>query len=109
LKGNYPDEQKAGLSDTFDAVGMKIIERSGLIDAIANGDQPVLDRAASLLKLVTCQAVPAGKCAALAQQRAMRLIRSEAGLEEAKADTKREKLTDIEQMMKSLNPPADAA
>jgi hypothetical protein len=109
LKGNYPEEEKASLSATFDALGMKIIERTGLLDAIANSDQPTLDRAASLLRLAARQAVPAGKCSALAQQRAVRLIRSEAGLEEAKADTRREKLADIEQMLKDLSPAADAA
>ncbi|MEE2526978.1 hypothetical protein V0U79_11410 [Hyphobacterium sp. HN65] len=102
LSGNYPAEDKASLSDAFDGLGMKIIERSNLLETIASGSQPVLDRAASLLKLVTCQAIPAGKCAAAAQQKAVRLIRSDAGLEEARADTDREKLSGIEQMLKSL-------
>ncbi|WP_420434795.1 hypothetical protein [Hyphobacterium sp.] len=109
MKSNYPEDEKAGLLETFDALGMKIIERTGVLDALANNDQPVLDRAASLLKLATCQAIPAGKCAAAAQQRAMRLVRSDAGLEEAKADTRREKLAGIEKMLKSLGPAADAA
>lgn len=102
LKGNYPEEDKAGLSSAFDALGEKILERSGLLDSIANSDQPVLDRAAALLKLVTCQAIPAGKCAAAAQQKAIRLIRSEAGLEEARADTDRTRLSMIETMLKTL-------
>ena len=103
LKGNYPDEEKASLSDAFDLIGQKLLERSNLLEAIATSDQPVLDRAASLLKLVTCQAIPAGKCAAEAQQRAIRLIRSESGMAEAKADTERVKLSAIETMLKSLS------
>ncbi|PIW30168.1 MAG: hypothetical protein COW29_04720 [Rhodobacterales bacterium CG15_BIG_FIL_POST_REV_8_21_14_020_59_13] len=103
LKGNYPEEDRASLSDTFDALGQKVLDRSGLLDSIANSDQPVLDRAASLLKLVTCQAIPAGKCSAAAQQKAIRLIRSEAGLEEARADTQRNKLSNIENMLKALD------
>lgn len=103
LKGNYPDEEKASLSDAFDLIGQKLLERSNLLEAIASSDQPVLDRAASLLKLVTCQAIPAGKCAAEAQQRAIRLIRSESGMAEAKADTERVKLSAIETMLKSLS------
>jgi len=102
LKGNYPDEDKANLSASFDALGQKVLERSGLLEAIAASDQPALDRAASLLKLVACQAIPAGKCAAAAQQKAIRLIRSDAGLEEARADTDRTKLSNIETMLKAL-------
>lgn len=102
LAGNYLAEDKSSLSETFDALGMKLLDRSGLLETIANSDQPVLDRAASLLKLATCQAVPAGKCSAAVQQRAVRLIRSESGLEEARADTDRQKLSGIEQMLKAL-------
>ncbi len=109
LKGKYPEEDRESLSAAFDALGQKILERSGLLNAIANGDQPVLDRASALLKLVTCQAIPVGKCSAEAQQKAMRLIRSEAGLAEARADTDRTKLSAIETMLKTVAGTASAA
>jgi len=109
LKANYPDEDKQALSAAFDALGQKVLERSGLLDSIADSSQPVLDRASSLLKLVTCGAIPAGKCAAAAQQKALRLIRSEAGLEEARADTDRQKLSSIETMLKTVAGPSAAA
>lgn len=109
LKGNYPDEDKSGLATAFDALGQKVLERSGLIDAIVNGPSPALDRAASLLKLVTCGAIPVGKCSVAAQQKAVQLIRSDAGLEEARADTERAKLADIEAMLKTISGQSAAA
>ncbi|WP_421789804.1 hypothetical protein [Hyphobacterium sp.] len=103
LKGSYPGDDRQSLSSAFDQIGQKLLERSRILDSIAASDQPALDRAASLLKLVTCHAIPAGKCSAEAQQKAIRLIRSEGGLAEAKADTDRTKLAAIEGLLKTLS------
>lgn len=101
-KGHYPEEDLNDLSRAFDKLGKKVLETTGLIDQVANSDRPALDRVTSLLKLATTGVLPAGECVAAAQVKAMKLLRSEAGLEEARADGERVKLAEIETLMKLL-------
>ena len=79
-----------------------MLETTGLIDQVANSDRPALDRVTSLLKLAATGVLPVGECVGAAQSRAMKLLRSEAGLDEARADGERVKLAEIETLMKSL-------
>lgn len=101
--GHFPPEEEAGLLKAFDALGVRILEETRLLDRVADGDRPVLDRAAALLKLATTGVLPMGDCTAFAQTRALRLLRSEMGLKEAQADTGRVKLSEIERLLVSLN------
>lgn len=102
MKGHYPDEDLTDLSRAFDKLGKKVLEATGLIDQVANSDRPALDRVTSLLKLATTGVLPQGECTTDAQARALKLLKSEEGLSEARADGERVKLGEIETLMKAL-------
>tara|TARA_R110002073_G_scaffold18767_7_gene69147 strand:+ start:9913 stop:11616 length:1704 start_codon:yes stop_codon:yes gene_type:complete len=102
-KGHYPPEDEAELLKAFDGLGARILEDTNLLDRVASGDRPALDRASALLKLATTGILPSGDCSTFAQVKAMRLLRSDMGLAEAKADTDRAKLSEIEDLLMTLS------
>ena len=109
LAGNFPPEDEGELLNAFGALGVKILDDTRLLDRVENGDRPALDRATALLRLATTGVLPKGDCITQAQTRALRLLRSEMGLKEAKADTDRTKLSEIEYLLKTLVPAKDVA
>ena len=102
--GHFPPEDEAELLGAFDTLGVKILDETRILDRVENGDRPALERATALLKLATTGVLPKGECTTQAQTRALRLLRSEMGLKEAKADTDRTKLSEIENLLKTLIP-----
>ncbi|MEE2565192.1 hypothetical protein [Hyphobacterium marinum] len=107
--GHFPPEDEAELMAAFDAMGVRILEETRLLERVADGDRPALDRAAALLKLATTGILPKGDCTTFAQTKALRLLRSDTGLKEAQADTDRAKLSEIETLLKTLAPKDEAA
>lgn len=105
----FEAEDKADLARLFDALGLKLIDESKILNAIEGGAQPVLDRAAGLMRLATAGALPQGDCTADAQARALRLLRSPQGAEEAQAPDAKSKLMDIQTMLASLSQQQSAA
>ena len=101
-QASYPDEDQSALSQQIDALGMKLIQETRVFDAIEAGQQSVLDRANGFLRLATGGALPHGDCLADAQARALRLIKSEAGLSEAEQVEGRPKLKRIKSMLGQL-------
>jgi hypothetical protein len=105
----FEAEDKADLARLFDALGLKLIDESKILNAIEGGAQPVLDRAAGLMRLATAGAMPQGDCTADAQARALRLLRSPQGAQEAQAPDAKSKLMDIQTMLASLSQQQPAA
>ena len=98
-KGGYPKDDKADLAASFDAVGMKIIDESKILNAVEAGARPALDKATAFLKLATAGALPVGECTADAQARALRHLQSQMGLAEAADDEAKPKLRAIKSML----------
>lgn len=109
LASEFEAEDKTDLARLFDAIGLKLIDESKILNAIEGGGQPVLDRAAGLMRLATAGAMPKGDCTADAQARALRLLRSPKGAEEARSPEAKPKLQDIQTMLASLSQQASAA
>lgn len=109
LKGQYPAREKAELAAALDALGMKIIDESKILNAVEAGNRPALDKATGLLRLAVAGALPVGQCAADAQARAVRQLKSQAGTSEAATDEGKAKLRAIQTMLVQLAPRADAA
>ncbi|WP_417490379.1 hypothetical protein [Maricaulis sp.] len=109
LKGHYPAREKAELASAIDALGMKIIDESKILNAVEAGDRPALDKATGLLRLATAGALPAGQCAQDAQARALRHLKSAAGASEAATAEGKAKLKQIQTMLVQLAPRAKAA
>jgi len=101
-KSSYPAPDKADLMAGFDQLGMKVIDESKILNAVEAGNRPALDTAEALLKLATAGALPLGQCSADAQARALRKIKSEAGLREAQTPEARDKLRQIQSMLEQL-------
>lgn len=109
IKGQYPAREKAELASAIDALGMKIIDESKILNAVEAGDRPALDKATGLLRLATAGALPIGQCASDAQARAVRHLKSAGGMNEAKTDEGRAKLQLIQTMLIQMAPRASAA
>ncbi|WP_339739269.1 hypothetical protein [uncultured Maricaulis sp.] len=109
LKGQYPAREKAELASAIDALGMKIIDESKILNAVEAGDRPALDKATGLLRLATAGALPVGQCSSDAQARAMRHLKSAGGMNEAKTDDGKAKLQLIQNMLLKMAPRASAA
>jgi hypothetical protein len=100
MRGKYPDTEKAELASVLDALGMKVIGETKILNAVEAGDRPALDKAAGLLKLATAGALPIGDCSADAQARALRHLKSKMGLAEAQNDpAAKDKLRLIQRML----------
>lgn len=102
LKGKYPERDRRELAANFDALGMKIVDESKIMNMVEAGDRPALDKATGLLRLATGGALPIGNCSADAQARALRHLKSAVGLSEAQAEDGRAKLRNIQDMLQSL-------
>lgn len=102
LGGTYPPADRIELAASFDRVGMKIIDDSKILNMVEGGDRPALDKATAMLKLATGGALPVGQCSSDAQARAMRLLKSAMGLNEAQQADGKDKLRNIEAMFKQL-------
>ncbi|MAL08120.1 MAG: hypothetical protein CMF74_00445 [Maricaulis sp.] len=102
MRGHYPEEELDDLAGTFDALGRKVLESSNLLDQVASSDRPVLDRVTSLLRLASTGVLPVGFCTTDAKERAMKLLRSDAGNQEVRDITSQAKLGEIESLIKSM-------
>ena len=102
LKGTYPKDAKQELSAKFDELGVKIIDQSKILNMVEAGDRPALDKASALLRLATGGALPLGRCSTDAQARALRQIKSAAGLSEAQTEDGRPKLKAIHGLLQQL-------
>ena len=109
LKGHYPERDKAELAKSFDMMGMKVIDETKILNMVESGDRPALDKAMALLRLATAGALPVGDCSTDAQARALRQIKSAAGLSEAAQDAGRDKLKSIQDMLVQLSQRSKAA
>ncbi|MCW5725578.1 MAG: hypothetical protein KIS81_11575 [Maricaulaceae bacterium] len=105
-RGHFPPEDAADLMRAFDALGVKLLSASRILEALANGPQPALDRAAALLRLAAGGALPHGECADDARRRALALVRGETGQAEARAPEARARLEEIQALMAGLTPAA---
>jgi hypothetical protein len=97
------------LSAKFDELGVKIIDQSKILNMVEAGDRPALDKASALLRLATGGALPLGRCSTDAQARALRQIKSAAGLSEAQTEDGRPKLKAIHGLLQQLATQADKA
>ncbi|WP_339744277.1 hypothetical protein [uncultured Maricaulis sp.] len=109
LKGQYPAREKAELASAIDALGMKVIDESKILNAVEAGERPALDKATGLLRLATAGALPVGQCCSDAQARAVRHLKSAGGMSEAKTDDGKAKLQQIQAMLIQMAPRANAA
>lgn len=98
-KGTFPESAKAEMSEVFDQLGMVIIHDNQLFDRISASNLPALDRAAGLLRLAAQDILPVGRCQQDAQARAMRLLSSEMGRAEARADNGPAKLQELQGLL----------
>lgn len=104
LKGTFPEAAKAEMSDAFDQTGMMIIHDNQLFERIMNSGQPALDRAAGLLRLAVQDILPLGRCQQDAQARALRLLSSEMGRAEARAESGPPKLQELQGLLARVKP-----
>lgn len=104
LKGTFPESAKAEMSDTFDQLGIAIIHENQLFERITQSSQPALDRASGLLRLAAQDILPLGRCRQDAQARAMRLLASEMGRAEARAENGPAKLEELQALLARIQP-----
>ena len=100
---DFPEEDAASLARAFDALGLKIVSETKILNAIDGGPQSALDKAAALLKLCSAGALPLGDCLADAQARALRHLKSDRGLAEAKTDEAKAKLKSIRSLLQTVS------
>lgn len=103
-KGTFPESAKAEMSEVFDQLGMLIIHDNQLFDRISASNLPALDRAAGLLRLAAQDILPVGRCQQDAQARAMRLLSSEMGRAEARAESGPAKLHELQGLLARIAP-----
>ena len=114
LKGSFPESARLEMSGAFDQLGMAVIHENRLFDRITASGLPALDRAAGLLRLAAQDILPLGSCQQDAQARAMRILSSEMGREEARAADGPAKLQELQGLLARIQPataatgPADA-
>ena len=106
LKGSFPDRSKGELAETFDQIGLKLLDETKAFSKIAAVDRPALDQAAALLKLAVNGVLPQGRCLQDAQARAMRLLASDMARKEAVSETGRTKLAGVQALLTALQPAA---
>lgn len=104
IKGTFPEAAKLEMSDAFDQLGTAIIHDNQLFERITASNLPALDRAAGLLRLAAQDILPLGRCQQDAQARAMRLLSSEMGRAEARADNGPAKLQELQGLLASIQP-----
>lgn len=111
LKGTFPESAKGEMSDAFDQIGVMIVHEHKLFDRVTSSNLPALDRAAGLLRLAAQDILPIGRCRQDAQARAMRLLSSEMGRAEARADSGPAKLQELQGLLAHIQAaqPAPAA
>jgi len=101
-KGSFPKSDKAELADAFDAVGMKLLDESKILQRLADSSRPPLDSARALLKLAASGVLPQGRCCEDAKSRALRLIGGQMGRTAAAQPENRDVLCEIKGLMASL-------
>ncbi|MEQ8406593.1 MAG: hypothetical protein RKE49_15990 [Oceanicaulis sp.] len=106
LKGGFPAKDKTELADAFDQLAMACLDETKILSKLANSEQPVLDRAAALLKLAAQGVLTSGRCSQDAQARAMRLLAGEMGRAESADPANTAKLKAIQALMAGLRPKA---
>lgn len=102
FKGTFPEEAKFETLDAFDALGMVIIHENMLFERIMKSGLPVLDKASGILRLAAQGILPMGRCQQDAQARAMRLLASEMGREEARAPDGPAKLQALQSLLATI-------
>ena len=107
--GTFPETDKAEMAAAFDALGLKILDASKIIDRIAGSDQPALKRAAALLRLAVEGVLPEGRCRDAARSRALRLLGSTQGRSEAGRAAARPIMQHIQSLLDALKPEAEEA
>lgn len=107
LKGTFAQADKDEMAEAFDALGLKVLEATRILDRIATSSQPVLNRCGALLKLAAQGVLPQGRCMADAQSRTMRLLASEMGRKEAQAPEANAKLEEIQTLLAELAPDSE--
>jgi len=103
LRGTYPKKDKLELAGSFDALGMKIVDESKILNMVESGDRSCLDKATALLRLATGGALPLGHCCSDAQARAIRHLKFAVSQNETLSDEGRAKLKGIQILMKQLD------
>lgn len=104
LNGTFPQADKEEMAAAFDALGLKVLDHTRIIERIAGSPQPALTRAGALLKLAAQGVLPQGRCLTDAHARAMRLLASEMGRKEAASDEASAKLMEIQDLMSRIAP-----
>ncbi|MEO1040238.1 MAG: hypothetical protein AAFX09_11890 [Pseudomonadota bacterium] len=102
--GAFPETDKAEMAEAFDALGVAVLDETKLFDRISAAGRPALDRAEGLLKIAAQGLIPKGRCTADAQARALRILSSDAGRQEAGAPAARDQLGAIQALMAGMEP-----
>lgn len=108
LKGTFPQADKDEMAAAFDALGLKVLAETKIIERIAGSAQPALTRAGALLKLAAQGVLPQGRCLHDAHARAMRLVASEMGRKEAASEAGSAKLNELQELMSRIAPEDEA-
>ena len=104
LKGSFSAGDKTELAETFDQVGMMVLDESKVLSRLTGSAQPALEQARALLKLAAGGVLPTGRCAQDAQARAMRLLAGEMARSAAALPENRATVTEIQTLLTALKP-----
>lgn len=109
LKGTFPKADKDEMAAAFDDLGLKVIEINSLFERIEKNGQPALMRAMSFLRLAAEDYLPEGDCIADAYARAMRMIASPTGRQEAQMVSNGRLLKDIKRLVEEVAPEIESS
>lgn len=104
LKGSFSAEDKTELAESFDQVGMMVLDETKVLSRLTGSAQPALEQARALLKLAAGGVLPSGRCAQDAQARAMRLLAGEMARSAAALPENRATVTEIQTLLTALKP-----
>ena len=104
LKGSFSAQDKTELAETFDQVGMMILDETKVLSKLGQSGQPPLEQARGLLKLAAGGVLPVGRCSQDAQSRAMRILAGEMARRAAAEPENRPVVTEIHTLLGALAP-----
>lgn len=103
LEGTFPMADKVDMANAFDQLGLKIIAHNELFDRIRDNGKPALTRAITYLRLAVDGYLPQGECLRDAHARAIRILGTQEGREEASRPESARQLKSIQDLVKSLS------
>ncbi|GGE43085.1 hypothetical protein GCM10011367_17190 [Marinicauda pacifica] len=109
LAGTFPQADKTETAQAFDELGLKVLESTKIVERIASSGQPALARVSALLKLAAQNVLPQGRCLQDAHARAMRLLASPEGRQEAAGPDGAARLGEIQRLLVQIAPQMEEA